>query len=224
MLPKGVSQTTGAHTGGHLVAPHVVAPHHQHFFNFRLDFDIDGQSNSVVEMNTSAIPAGPANPALNGIAMKETLLASETTAQRSMSMPTARTWAVVNPSVHNPLGSHPSYIIVPGVNSIPYVGRASQVRQRAGFINNHFWATRFHEDQLYAAGAYPNQSLGGGGLTAWTANNESLVNQDVVVWYTFGVTHIPRPEEWPVMSSTHVGFRMIPAGFFARNPGLDVPK
>jgi primary-amine oxidase len=141
-----------------------------------------------------------------------------------MNMSTARTWAVVNPSVRNPIGGHPSYIVVPGVNSIPYVGPASQVRQRAGFINNHFWATRYRGDQLYAAGDYPNQSLGGGGLTAWTANNESLVNQDVVVWYTFGVTHIPRPEEWPVMSSTHAGFKMIPAGFFPRNPGLDVPK
>ena len=46
----------------------------------------------------------------------------------------------------------------------------------------------------------------------------------VVVWYTMGVTHIPRPEEWPVMPVTHVGFKLIPAGFFSRNPALDVPK
>lgn len=58
----------------------------------------------------------------------------------------------------------------------------------------------------------------------WAANNESLVDQDVVVWYTLGVTHIPCPEEWPVMPVTHVGFKMIPGGFFARNPALDVPR
>ena len=108
--------------------------------------------------------------------MEETLLASEATAQRQMNMATARTWAVVNPSVQNALGAHPSYIIVPGVNSIPYVGRASQVRQRAGFINNHFWATRYRADELYAAGAYPNQSLGGGGLPRGrpTTNRSSI--------------------------------------------------
>jgi primary-amine oxidase len=98
------------------------------------------------------------------------------------------------------------------------------VRRRAGFINNHFWATRYNADELSAAGSYPNQSTGGDGLPKWVSNNESLVNQDIVVWYTMGVTHIPRPEEWPIMSVTHVGFKMVPGGFFARNPALDVPK
>jgi primary-amine oxidase len=77
---------------------------------------------------------------------------------------------------------------------------------------------------MNAAGDYPNQSQGGDGLPRWVTNDESLVNQDLVLWYTFGITHIPRPEEWPVMGVTHVGFRMIPAGFFPRNPGLDVPR
>jgi primary-amine oxidase len=229
MLPKGVTDTkAGGHgagvKSGHLVAAHVVAPHHQHFFNFRLDFDVDGPNNSVVEMNTGAIPAGPGNLGLNGMIMKETLLGTEAAAQRDMSMASARTWAVVNQSAQNALGSHTSYVIVPGVNSIPYVWPASQVRKRAGFINHHFWATRYNADEMYAGGAYPNQSLGGGGLTKWASNNEPLANQDVVVWYTMGVTHIPRPEEWPVMPVTHVGFKMIPAGFFARNPALDVPR
>jgi primary-amine oxidase len=225
MLPKGVKEATAAHLpSGHLVAANVVAPHHQHFFNFRLDFDVDGPQNAVHEMNTSAIPAGAGNPSLNGILMKETMLATEATAKRQMNMATARTWSIVNPSSMNALGSHASYIIVPGVNSIPYVGVTSQVRKRAGFINNHFWATKYKDDELYAGGMYPNQSLGGGGLAAWAGNNEALSNQDVVVWYTMGVTHIPRPEEWPVMPVTHVGFKLIPAGFFTKNPALDVPR
>ena len=229
MLPKGVvdAKSDGHGAGavsGHLVAANVVAPHHQHFFNFRLDFDVDGQANTVHEMNTSALPPGPGNPSLNGMVMKETVLGTEAAAQRDMSLASARTWAVVNPAAQNSLGDHPSYILVPGVNSLPYVAAASQVRRRAGFINHHFWATRYNGDEIYAGGAYPNQSLGGAGLTKWVANNEPLSNQDVVVWYTMGVTHIPRPEEWPVMPVTHVGFKMIPGGFFSRNPALDVPK
>jgi primary-amine oxidase len=99
----------------------------------------------------------------------------------------------------------------------------SPVRQRAGFINNHFWATHYRQGEWNAAGPYPNQSAGGDGLPRWIADDEPLVNQDVVIWYTFGLTHIPRPEEWPIMPATHVGFRLIPGGFFARNPALDVP-
>jgi primary-amine oxidase len=229
MLPKGVSDTkAGGHgpgvKSGHLVAANVVAPHHQHFFNFRLDFDVDGRTNSVHEMNTRALPAGPGNPALNGMIMEETEFATETAAARQMNMPSARTWSIVNPTAQNALGHHTSYILVPGVNSTPYVWPASQVRRRAGFINHHFWATRYNPDEMYAGGVYPNQSPGGGGLPSWVANNEKLANQDVVVWYTMGITHIPRPEEWPVMPVTHVGFKLIPGGFFSRNPALDVPK
>jgi primary-amine oxidase len=98
------------------------------------------------------------------------------------------------------------------------------VRQRAGFINHHFWVTRYNAAEMNAAGAYPNQSSGGEGLPRWVGNNESLVNQDVVAWYTMGVTHIPRSEEWPVMPVTHVGFKLIPGGFFSKNPALDVPR
>lgn len=230
MLAKGVREAKathskpGAYPSGHLVAANVVAPHHQHFFNFRLDFDVDGPVNEVREMNTRAMAPAPGNPNLNGMIMEETRLATEVLAQRRVNVTAARTWSVVNPSVQNALGHHTSYILVPGVNSIPYVAPASQVRRRAGFVNQHFWATRYHDDEMYAAGAYPNQSLGGAGLPRWVANNETLSNHDVVVWYTMGVTHIPRPEEWPVMPVTHVGFRMIPGGFFSRNPALDVPK
>ena len=229
MLPKGVRDSSAnghaaGSTSGHLVAPNVVAPHHQHFFNFRLDFDVDGPANSVTEMNTRAMAPGPGNPSLNGMIMEETTLSTEAAAQRRMNMASARTWTVVNRSARNTLGHHTSYIVVPGVNSIPYIAPASQVRRRAGFINQHFWATRYRDDEMYAAGAYPNQSLGGAGLPRWIANNESLANEDVVVWYTMGITHIPRPEEWPVMPVTHVGFKMIPGGFFSRNPALDVPR
>lgn len=229
MLPKGVRETkVSGHNGhfpsGHLVAANVAAPHHQHFFNFRLDFDVDGTNNSVREMNTRAQSPGRANPNLNGMIMEETLLGTERAAQRAMNLQTARTWLVVNPAAHNTLGHNTSYILVPGANALPYIAPSSEVRRRAGFINSHFWATRYNPDEMNAAGVYPNQSRGGDGLPRWVANNEPLDKQDVVVWYTLGITHIPRPEEWPVMPVTHVGFKMIPGGFFARNPALDVPR
>jgi primary-amine oxidase len=231
MLAKGVKEKRAAnHTGmamdttGHLVAEYIVAPHHQHFFNFRLDFDVDGVNNSVTEMNTSAMPAGKNNEYLNGFVMRETIFKNEAEAQRKMDMQSARVWAVMNPTTKNSLGQNTSYILVPGANSLPYIPAQSAVRKRAGFINNHFWATRYNPSELYAAGIYPNQSTGGDGLPKWSADNQPLVNQDVVVWYTLGVTHIPRPEEWAVMPTTHVGFKLLPGAFFSRNPALDIPK
>jgi primary-amine oxidase len=232
MLAKGVKEKRAdehgsahpADTTGHLVAEYIIAPHHQHFFNFRLDFDVDGAANSVTEMNTSAMPAGTNNPYLNGFVMRETVFKTEREAQRKMDMQSARVWAVNNPTIKNSLGHNTSYILVPGANSLPYIAPESSVRKRAGFINNHFWATRYNALELSAAGVYPNQSRGGDGLPQFAANSEAIENTDVVVWYTLGVTHVPRPEEWAVMPVTHVGFKIIPGGFFSRNPALDVPK
>jgi primary-amine oxidase len=141
-----------------------------------------------------------------------------------MDMQAARTWAVVSSTARNALGSPTGYVLVPGANALPYAAPESSVRRRAGFIDNHFWATRYDPGQMSAAGAYPNQSAGGDGLPRWTADDQPIADQDVVVWYTLGTTHIPRPEEWPVMPVAHVGFRLIPAGFFAANPALDVPR
>jgi len=233
MLAKGVKEKRSDEnhsmlkmdSSGHLVAENVVAPHHQHFFNFRLDFDVDGVSNSVTEMNSSAMPAGANNPYLNGFVMRETMFKTEREAQRSMDMGAARVWTVMNPTAKNSFGQNTSFIIVPGANSMPFIAPESLVRKRAQFINNHFWATRYNADEIYAAGIYPNQSSGNGnGLPKYVADNQPLENQDVVLWYTLGVTHIPRSEEWSVMPTTHVGFKLLPGAFFNRNPALDVPR
>ena len=170
------------------------------------------------------MPAGSGNPLLNGFVMRETLLRNEVDARRNMDVQTARIWSVTNAAARNALGQPASFLLVPGSNSVPYTAPESPVRNRAQFINKHFWATRNNSDELYAAGTYPNQSKGGDGLPKFVANNETIDNEDVVVWYTLGVTHIPRPEEWPVMSVTHAGFKLLPGGFFNRNPALDVPR
>ena len=229
MLPKGVrfesaDQMGHAAHAGHLVAPNVAAPHHQHFFNFRLDFDVDGVKNSVLESNTSAVKEGRDNPQGNAMTMELVPLRTEKEAGREVSIETARKWVVVNPSLKTALGYPPGYAILPEDNSIPYVQPSSSVRRRAGFLDHHFWATRYKPEELYAAGKYPNQGGEGEGLPRFVSDNESLVNEDVVTWYTVGITHIPRPEEWPVMPATHLGFKLIPVGFFDRNPAMDLPR
>jgi primary-amine oxidase len=226
MQAKGVKPDEAAHAEhfGHMVAEGVAAVHHQHFFNFRLDADIDGTANSVVEMNTAALPAGPRNPYANAFTMTETLLSKEKDAQRQVNMQTGRKWKVINPNAKNRLGQPAGYMLVPGENSLPYAAPESSVRKRAGFLNAHLWATRFEPDEMNAAGYYVNQSKGGDGLPRWAAANRPIENQDVVLWYTLGVTHIPRPEEWPIMTVHKASFKLIPAGFFVRNPAIDVPK
>lgn len=227
MLAKGVAEGHAGHEASahaHKVSPRVAAPHHQHFFSYRLDFDVDGAANDVYEMNTAMLPRGPENPHGNAFTMRTTALPSELKARRDLSLSSNRKWLIASASARNALGEPTAYAVVPTGNTVPFIAEDSLVRRRAGFIGHHFWATRYKPDEMSAAGPYPNQSKPGQGLPLWTQDDEPLEGQDVVAWYTLGVTHIPRPEEWPIMPVHRTGFTILPVGFFARNPTLTLPR
>ena len=209
---------------GELVAPQVYGPIHQHFFNVRLDMAVDGLANSVYEVNTVADPPGPENPPHNAFHTEATLLASEAQAQRLVDPLRGRFWKIVNPSVRNRLGEPVGYKLVPGENVLPFAGPEASVTKRAGFMTRHLWVTRHDARERYGAGDYPNQHPGGAGLPTYVQDDAQLENTDVVVWYTFGAHHVVRPEDWPVMPVTYIGFMLKPVGFFDRNPALDVPR
>jgi primary-amine oxidase len=209
---------------GEMVAPQVYGPIHQHFFSVRLDMMVDGLANSVYEVNTVADPPGPENPHHNAFHAEATLLRSEAEASRLIDPLAGRYWKVVNPAVRNRLGQPVGYKLMPGDNVLPFAGPEAQVIRRAGFMTRHLWVTRFDSRERYAAGDYPNQHPGGAGLPSYVRDDAALENTDVVAWYTFGAHHVVRPEDWPVMPVTCIGFMLKPVGFFDRNPGLDVPR
>lgn len=205
---------------GKLVAKNVLAPYHQHFFCFRLDMNVDGPKNSVYEMNVRPEASVADNPMQNAFLVEYQLLRTEREARRDLNFATHRSWKVVNPNKKSALGHFSGYKLEPGHNAVPYLHPESRVRKRAGFLDHHLWVTRNRPGERYAAGDFPNQHPGGDGLPRWTSKNESIVNEEVVLWYTLGVTHIPRVEEWPVMPASRVGFRLVPDGFFTGNPTL----
>ncbi len=205
------------------IAPQLYAPNHQHFFNARLDFDLDGAANTVQRIDVEADAAGERNPFENAFQAKATSLVSEKQARGHLKLETARTWRIVNPSVKNAAGEAVGYKFLPGDNAFPFASPNAWWRKRAGFVNHHVWVTPYAADERYAAGDYPNQSAGGDGLSRWTEADRAVDDTDVVFWYTFGHTHIPRPEDYPVMPAAYIGFLLKPNGFFAMNPANDLP-
>jgi primary-amine oxidase len=224
MTPKAVPPSLHADSLAHAVAPGIEAVHHQHFFNYRLDFDVDGASpNQVEEVETHALAAGASNTRGGAFAMQSRVLATELAGRRELDAHTSRRWRVVSSSVRNALAEPTGYELVPGSNADAFALPGSSIRRRAGVLDAHVWVTQYADSERYAAGEYPNQSAGGEGLPRWTARDRPLTGGDVVVWYTLGVTHNPRPEDWPVMPIHEAGFRLVPVGFFDRNPVLDPP-
>jgi primary-amine oxidase len=208
---------------GTIVAPRTLAAHHQHFLSVRLDMSVDGLQNSVYEVNTEQVPPGPDNPYGNAFRPVRTLLATELRAQRVIDPLAGRYWLVANPNHTNRFGQPVAYRLVPGGNVVPFAHADASVVRRAQFMTRHLWVTPFAPDERFPAGEYPNQHRGGDGLPAWTAADRPIENTDLVVWYTLGVHHITRPEDWPVMPVERAGFSLKPAGFFDQNPSLDVP-
>ena len=209
---------------GEMVAPGVYGPIHQHFFCARVDMMVDGLENSVYEVNTVADPPGPDNPYHNAFHAEATLLRSEATASRVIDPLAGRFWKIANPSVRNRMGEPVAYKLMPGDNVLPFAGPEASITKRAGFMSRHLWVTRHDPRERYAAGEYPNQHAGGAGLPSYVQDDAPIENTDLVVWYTFGSHHVVRPEDWPVMPVTTIGFMLKPSGFFDRNPALDVPR
>jgi primary-amine oxidase len=207
---------------GTVVAPQTLAAHHQHFFSIRLDMAVDGERNSVVEVETEPVPMGPDNRYGNAFRPRRTLLRSESQAQRLIDPLTGRHWLVVNPDITNALGQPVGYKLVPGGNVVPFAHEDSPFIRRAGFTTRHLWVTPFAPDERFPAGDYPSQHPGGAGLPEWTKADRPIENTDIVLWYTLGSHHIPRPEDWPVMPVERAGFALRPFGFFDANPALDV--
>ena len=205
------------------VAPGIAAPHHQHLFSARLDFDIDGPVNVVEELEAEPLPPGPDNPWANAFRLRATRLETELAARRDIDPLRSRSWRISNPEVRNGLGRPVAYKLVPGPTPVMLADPSSPVGQRAGFARHNLWVTPYAEDERRAAGDFPNQHRGGDGLPRWTAADRPVADTDIVCWYTFGVTHFARPEDWPVMPVEYCGFTLVPVGFFDHNPTLDVP-
>ena len=197
---------------------------HQHVFSFRFDMAVDGELNSVSEMNFSAAPVGPDNPYGNAILSEETRFTKEQQAQRETDARKSRYWRVLNPNVKNRFDEPVAYKLLPGANSFSLQQPDSSMGRRAAFMYKHLWVTRYAADELYPAGWFPNQHAGGDGLPQWTRSDRPIDNEDIVVWHTVNYHHWPRPEDWPVQPVVYAGFHWMPDGFFDENPTMDVPR
>jgi primary-amine oxidase len=209
---------------GTKLAPGLYGAHHQHFFSVRLDMEVDGPSNRVVEVDSEPVPMGPENPTGNVWRTVRTPLTRESEAGRTVDPMRARFWRVENTERVNGVGDPTAYKLLPGENTVPMQHPEGLFGRRGAFARKHLWVTPFAEREQFAGGEYPNQHPGGQGLPAWTAQDRAIDGEDLVVWYGFCAHHVVRPEDWPVMPVHHIGFKLKPSGFFDGNPALDLPR
>ncbi|RLN98874.1 hypothetical protein BBJ28_00014494 [Nothophytophthora sp. Chile5] len=206
------------------MAPRLGAPCHQHLFSARLDVAIDGNKCHVDELEAKRLPISPENPRGNAFIRTATRLKTESEAQRVAAMDKCRIWRIASSEAKNRLGRSTGYALFPEGQPVLLAADGSSIWKRANFSTKHLWVTKYDRDEMWAAGYTPNQHPGFAGLPSYVKGNRAVDGEDIVVWHTFGLTHFPRVEDWPMMPVDYAGFKMVPEGFFDRNPTLDVPE
>jgi primary-amine oxidase len=207
---------------GTVVDNRTYAPFHQHFIVARLDLDVDGDDNTVMEVDSIAPPVAADNPYGLALVTEATPVRSESEAARDYNWDTQRSWKVVNPNRTNRQGTNTAYKLVPTGSFPPMLDPTTVQYLRSPVIGHTLWVTRHHEDERWPAGKHPTQSEDDAGMTRWVTDDEPLENTDVVLWYVFGIHHITRIEDWPIMPADTVSFWLKPFGFFDQNPSIDV--
>ncbi len=208
---------------GRFVDQHVVAVNHDHFFSFRLDLDVDDMRNSFIRdlIKEERLAAG--HPRGSIWVTQQKLAKTEHDARLHSDMMEPSLWRVTSEGRKNAVGYPTSYQLMPGMSAGP-VTRDDYTLKRAGFTSQALWVTPYRADERYAAGDYPTRSLSGKGLPEWTAANRPIENADLVLWYTIGMHHVPRAEDWPVMPVLWHDFRLRPFDFFNGNPAINTSR
>ena len=205
------------------VSDELVSPIHQHLFCVRLDWDLESGNNQLFETNIETLPVSKENPNGMQLSAVSTHLKRESEAKRDISPASSRVWKFVNPNKKNSLGLPVAYKLLPGNTSTLLAHHDSPPGKRASFSKHNLWATPFKAEEMAAGGQNSVMHSGQGGLDDITSSDRDISECDLVTWHTFGLTHTPRPEDWPVMPVEYCGFHLIPVGFFDRNPTINLP-
>lgn len=215
------------------IAPNLNAQYHQHFFSIRVDPMIDGLHNSVVETDVVPLPDAPAgsshNYSGNSFITQDTVVKVES--GRSHDYQKDRRWKIVNPArKHYSSGTDVGYVIGMKGGATPVMARPdSWVLRRAEFLNDALWVCREVEGpkggRMWPAGKYVPQTREepDDSVCKWVQSKGNVENEDILLYLTIGTTHIPRPEDWPVMPVENLSVTFKPNSFFKVNPSMDVP-
>ncbi|RKP04609.1 copper amine oxidase, partial [Thamnocephalis sphaerospora] len=207
----------------------VNAHNHQHLFCLRIDPNLDGAENTIYQVD--ATPSSHAvgsqhNKHGNAFFAAKTKYSTASQGQANYDGSSSRTWDIANENKLNRYSQKPvSYKLVSREVASFLPQENGLAWRRAGFARHAIHVTKYQDDQLYPAGRHVTQTSGvpSKGLPEWiSANpNENIANTDIVLWHTFGVTHFPTPEDYPIMPAEGITLLLRPRNFFERNPCMD---
>lgn len=219
---------------GTVVYPNVNAHNHQHLFSLRIHPRIDGDNNSAAtsDAKPSPFPTGSTqNMYGNAFYCEKTTFKTVKESITNFESATARTWDMYNPSsIHKYSGKPATYKLWSTFCSPLLAQEDSLVKKRAPWAASHTQVVPYVDDKLgygrlYPSGDHVPQWSGDGlrGMREWIGDGTDKVdNTDILLFHTFGITHFPAPEDFPVMPTEIFDLQLRPRNIHTENPVLDV--
>ncbi|MFT4100073.1 MAG: primary-amine oxidase [Burkholderiaceae bacterium] len=213
---------------GTLIDHHIVGTTHQHIYNFRLDLDIDGENNTLTEIDPVVLPNTRGGPRTSTMQTTQRTTTTERQAAQKFDPSTIR--LLSNRSKANKVGNPASYQLIPYAGGTHPIAKGANFAQdewiynRLSFMDRQIWVTRYDPNELFPEGKYPNRSDKDTGLGRFTTDDQSIVDTDNVVWLTTGTTHVARAEEWPIMPTEWVRVLLKPWNYFDQTPTLGLNR
>lgn len=209
---------------GTLLDHHIVGATHQHIYNFRLDLDVDGEDNSLTEIDNVVAP----NPrgGIRTSTMQTVQRTAATEKQAAQKFDPSHIRLLVNPNKTNRVGNPVAYQLIPYAGGTHPIAKGAGfaadewINRRLSFMDKQLWVTRYDPEERYPEGKYPNRSDRDSGLGAFIQDDQAILSTDNVVWLTTGTTHVARAEEWPIMPTEWVNVLLKPWNFFDETPTL----
>lgn len=226
---SGYIQSTSAAKNeeyGYKITPdNLSGSMHDHVLNFKVDLDIKG-TNNTLEV-TEVVPTTEVYPwskgkARNTMKLKRSRIETEDDGMLFWGPNAATQYHIINTDIVNANGEYPGYRIMPSAptNHLTVLN-STNLANAANWATHDLFVTRQHDSEPRSAHPYNSQDVHDPPINFHDFfNGESLIQEDLVLWFNLGTHHVPHTGDLPntVFSTAHSSVMLSPLNYLPGDP------
>ncbi|KAL8392348.1 hypothetical protein RB595_002514 [Gaeumannomyces hyphopodioides] len=213
---------------GFAVRDHLSGSMHDHVIAFKADFDVAGAANTVELVRSAPAVVSypwPGGASRSTMRLERSVVASEGRGRLDWDAEGATQVRVVNRATAAAArgGEARGYRVVRSGPTARLTVRGSPALQNAARWAEHdIHVTRHKDTEPWLSHASNNQDVADPlvDFSRFAADDEGLVQEDVVLWLNLGMHHVPVKEDLPntLTTTAHSGVRFVPSNFRDTDP------
>lgn len=213
---------------GYAVRDHLSGSMHDHVIAFKADLDVAGTANTVELVRSAPATVSfpwPGGASRNTMRLERSVVASERQGRLDWDAEGATQLRVVNRATATTTNNHEArgYRVVRSGPTARLTVRNSPALQRAARWAEHDVHVTLQKDgEPWLSHAFNGHDVADPlvDFSRFAADDEGLVQQDVVLWLNLGMHHVPVKEDLPntLATTAHSAVRFVPSNFRDTDP------